>query len=109
MDKKAFGERLKRAREERGLTQEGLAELVDYSPDHISVVERGVQVPRLDKLVEISNALNVSIDGLLGNDLTVSSTLQASFLSSRLAKLPYEKQKSVLTILESLIKEFEMD
>ena len=40
MDQVALGKRIKAARERVGMTQEELAAAVDYSVDHVSVVER---------------------------------------------------------------------
>ena len=48
MDMKAVGRRIKMAREEKNLTQEDLASLVDISSTHISVIERGLKVVKLD-------------------------------------------------------------
>ena len=45
MDQVALGKRIKAARERVGMTQEELAAAVDYSVDHVSVVERGVKPP----------------------------------------------------------------
>ena len=42
MDQIALGKRIKAAREKACMTQEELAAAVDYSVDHMSVVERGV-------------------------------------------------------------------
>ena len=66
MDQVALGKRIKAARERVGMTQEDLAAAVDYSVDHVSVVERGVKPPKLEKLVAIANVLNVGTDELLG-------------------------------------------
>ena len=60
MDQIALGKRIKAARERAGMTQEELAAAVDYSVDHMSVVERGVKAPKLDKLVAIANVLKVA-------------------------------------------------
>ena len=62
MDLKAVGLRIKQAREAKNLTQENLAALVDLSPTHISVIERGMKTVRLDKFIAIANALDVSAD-----------------------------------------------
>ena len=43
MDQIALGKRIKAAREKACMTQEELAAAVDYSVDHMSVVERGVK------------------------------------------------------------------
>ena len=65
MDQKAIGRRIKAARERKGLTQEELAEEVDLSPMHVSVIERGVKLPKLETLINRANALDVSADVLL--------------------------------------------
>ena len=65
MDLKAVGQRIKSAREAKNLTQEELAALVNLSPTHVSVIERGLKVTKLDTFVAIANALDVSADTLL--------------------------------------------
>ena len=65
MDQIAIGTRIKAARERVHLTQEQLAEIVDISPTHMSVIERCVKTPKLDTFVRIANALGVSTDALL--------------------------------------------
>ena len=45
MDQAAIGSRIKASRERAHLTQEQLAEIVDISPTHMSVIERGVKTP----------------------------------------------------------------
>lgn len=72
MDLKAVGLRIKQAREAKNLTQENLAALVDLSPTHISVIERGIKTVRLDKFIAIANALDVSADSLLVDVVTHS-------------------------------------
>ena len=64
MDLKAVGQRIKSAREAKNLTQEELAALVNLSPTHVSVIERGLKVTKLDTFVAIANALDVSADTL---------------------------------------------
>lgn len=60
MDAKAVGQRIRAARERKHLTQEELAALVDISPTHVSVIERGTKIPRMDTFVAIANVLEVS-------------------------------------------------
>ena len=66
MDQVAIGARIKAARERVHLTQEQLAEIIDISPTHMSVIERGVKGMRLSTFLKIANALNVSTDELFG-------------------------------------------
>ena len=77
MDMKAVGLRIKKAREAKKLTQEDLAALVELSPTHISVIERGLKTVKLDKFVAIANALDVSADSLLV-DVAIHSVERAS-------------------------------
>lgn len=61
-----FPERLRRAREVRGLTQAQLAEKIQRTYNVISNLERGVQVPSADQIVKLCDALRVPADWLLG-------------------------------------------
>ena len=59
------GDRIKNYREAKNLTQAELAELVGCSANHISAIERGLYCTRIDTLIALSNALEVSTDILL--------------------------------------------
>jgi DNA-binding XRE family transcriptional regulator len=52
-------------REQRGLTQVQLAELVGVNKFHISNIERGKATPSVKLLIKIANILNVSVDDLI--------------------------------------------
>lgn len=69
MDTKAMGQRIQLAREERCMTQRGLAEAVGCTPQHISAIERGAKTPTLETFVAIANALLVPADVLLQDAL----------------------------------------
>ena len=107
MDQVALGKRIKAARERVGMTQEDLAAAVDYSVDHVSVVERGVKPPKLEKLVAIANVLNVGTDELLQDSLIAATMLRATELSERLKTLSPDGQRKVMNVLEALITEFQ--
>ncbi len=69
LDYKAIGKRIKIARIKTDLTQEKLAELVDISPTHMSNIETGTTRVSLTTIVHIANALNVTTDDLLCDDV----------------------------------------
>lgn len=62
-----IGERVRQARQARGLSQADLAELLNVSDGYISKVELGKNAMTVTVLVKLSDALNVSADWLLRN------------------------------------------
>ena len=105
MDLKDVGLRIKKTREAKGLTQEELAALVDLSPTHISVIERGQKIPKLDTLVAIANALDVSADSLLRDVVAQSVNGVVNDLSASITKLPLKEQKRVIRAIEAYVQE----
>lgn len=59
-----FGQVLQEARRAKGLTQEDLAALMDYSRVQISYLETGVREPSLEALLRLEPALDME-DGEL--------------------------------------------
>ena len=105
MDLKAIGQRIKLAREAKGLTQEQLAEIVALSASHISVIERGIKPPKLETLVKILNILKVDANFILADVLSVSNEITSSLLSKKLSALSETQQKKILRVLDTLIQE----
>ena len=62
---KAIGKRIKIARIRADLTQEQLAEAVDLSPTHLSNIETGTTRVSLTSIVNLANALSVTVDDFL--------------------------------------------
>ncbi len=62
--KKEFGEKIKRMRKNRNLTQEQLAEMIDISPRNLSGIEVGANFVKAETLEKILTALNVSMEDL---------------------------------------------
>ena len=105
MDAKAVGQRIRAAREKKNLTQEDLAALVEISPTHMSVIERGAKIPRLDTFVAIANALGVSADALLIDVVECSTEGIANELSTRISKLPQREQRKILGAVQILTED----
>jgi transcriptional regulator with XRE-family HTH domain len=104
MDLKAVGQRIKMAREAKNLTQEELAAMVNLSSTHVSVIERGLKVTKLDAFVAIANALEVSADTLLIDVVAHSVDGVANELSDLISKLPLDEQKRILNAVRALVE-----
>jgi len=102
MDQIAIGARIKAAQDRVHLTQEQLAEIIDISPTHMSVIERGVKTPKLDTFVRIANALGVSTDALLQDVVVpVNDSIMAE-LSARIGRMPQKDQERILNAIRAL-------
>jgi transcriptional regulator with XRE-family HTH domain len=62
---KQFGQRVRKARLERDLTQEALAAKADIDRAFLSGIERGVQNPTLFTIQAIADALEMRIGKLM--------------------------------------------
>lgn len=69
-----IGKRVKEVRKQHHLSQAQLAELADLSPQYLSQIETAKKQASLQSLINISKALNVSLDDLLiGNQIEKKS------------------------------------
>ncbi len=99
MDAKAVGQRIKTAREKKNLTQEDLAALIDISPTHVSVIERGTKIARMDTFVAIANVLGVSADSLPIDVVDQATKSVASELSAAIDELPRDEKMRILKVV----------
>ncbi|MFI3300404.1 MAG: helix-turn-helix transcriptional regulator [Candidatus Gastranaerophilales bacterium] len=60
-----IGKNIRVERARKGYSQEGLAELADTTRRTISMVEAGLQHPKLISMLKIANALELDINELL--------------------------------------------
>ena len=76
IDDMIFGQKLRKLRESKGLTQQQLAERLGYKTNsYISDVESGHFIPSRDKLKKIAKALDVPFKVL--EDMLLESRLEA--------------------------------
>lgn len=64
--KENFGERIKRLRYEKGLTQEQVAMLLQVNRKAVSHYENNLREPSFDILIQMADLYRVSTDYLLG-------------------------------------------
>jgi transcriptional regulator with XRE-family HTH domain len=61
----SFGRIIKNLREERGISQEILADRADLNRSYVGEVERGTAMPSLSTITKLARALNLSAADLL--------------------------------------------
>lgn len=67
---KMLSKNLKIFREQKGLTQENVAEALNVVRQTISKWEKGISVPDADMLIRLAEVLDVSVSELIGSDVT---------------------------------------
>lgn len=65
-DIKIFGERLRAAREQKGISQKSVAELLGVTRTQVSDIENGKTGTSMARLVTLAEFYHVSTDYLLG-------------------------------------------
>jgi transcriptional regulator with XRE-family HTH domain len=100
----AFPERLRVARTERELSQEGLARRANLQPSAISHFETGTRKPSFDNLRRLADALEVTTDYLLGRVDEMQETAGADRLHRHLNRLSTADRDVADSILKALAK-----
>jgi|SRR5271157_3393030 len=100
-----FSERLRRTREDKGLSQGDLAHKSGLQPSAISHFESGRRSPSFDNLKRLADALAVTIDYLMGRESTPKSAGPvAQQLFRNFEQLSAEDQDNLSTFADFLAK-----
>lgn len=104
MDYYAIGQRIRKIRKARGLSQEQLAEKVGISTTHMSHIETANTKLSLAVFVDIAEALETQTDALLYDDSRESVSRSLEELS-RLLEGCDAKQARIITEIAKATKE----
>lgn len=99
-----FPERLRAAREKRGLSQGDLAGRAGLQASAISHFETGTRKPSFDNLRRLADALDVTTDYLLGRVTDAQALAGADRLHRHLDRLTSEDREVAEEILQLLAK-----
>lgn len=102
LDFALIGKRIKEVRTDRHLTQEYLANASDVNVSHISNIETNKVKVSLTLLVSICNAMNVTVDYILGNEYKAPTTAYEIELLNTVDKLDSSKKEQLLRIAKVL-------
>jgi transcriptional regulator with XRE-family HTH domain len=101
---------VRRLREERGLSQTELAKKTGLQPSAISHFETDRRTPSFDNLRRLSDALNVSVDHLIGrDDLPTAAGPLADRVLTSFVKLSSSDQEALAAMAEALASKTQND
>ena len=109
VDYESIGKRIKHYRTEKKISQEDLGDRVAVNAQHISNIEAARRYPSLELIIYIANALDVSADDLLTDNLKHSSSPVGTEIHDLLLDCNRD-EKAILTrtliFLKGLLSEF---
>ena len=105
LDYTIIGERLKKARTDKKMTQERLAEKLDVSIAFLSRIERGNSHVNLKRLSQICEILGVSEGYILHGASSNSENYLTSEFNDILNSVSPEKQKLIYKIAKVICEE----
>ena len=109
IDYESIGKRIKQFRVNKGMSQTELANIIYVNNQHISRAESGKVTLSLDLVVSIANALDVSADDLLAENLNVTSSAIGDELSIVFSKCNNTEKAmfiEIFTFLKSLFDKY---
>ena len=104
MDKTALGKRLREVRLKKGYTQQALAAQAEIGEVYLGEIERGLKMPSMNTFIKVTEALEISADYILRDDLTSGSVFIFDEITEKLKDLTPQQRKTATEILDAYIK-----
>lgn len=101
MDTVLIGNRIKEARKLREITADALSEKIGIAAQTLRHIESGANKTRLQTLINIADALNVSVDYLLGRVPSPQETLSAEIKSAY--GLTEHQEKMLRVMMDNIV------
>jgi transcriptional regulator with XRE-family HTH domain len=103
-----FAQKLKKLREKKGLSQQGLAEKAGTNKMRISKYETGKSTPGIDILGKIAKALDVTTDYLIFDNVPHKDRIEVKDLELMekfhdVEQLSEEDRKTIKTLLDAML------
>ena len=109
--RKAFGARLKTLRKNKKWTQKELANKLNIGLSQYNKYECGMHIPPIEKLIQISNLFDTTLDYLLKGNETDMTELHSIKLMKRFREMvnfDEEEQDAILQVLDAMIMKNKM-
>ena len=103
MERVALGERIRESRIKKGYTQQNLAEQADVGVVYISEIERGIKMPSLNIFIKLIDALDVSADYILRNEISSGKEYVCLEITEKLLALSPRQRKTATDILNAYL------
>ena len=106
MDSVTLGKRIREQRKQMDLSQEQFAEMLDISSRYLSEIERGLKMPSINTFIKFVNAVDISADVLLRDEVRAAKPYvlnELNELTEKMKDLSPPKLKLVRSVLDALL------
>ncbi|MCB9222846.1 MAG: helix-turn-helix transcriptional regulator [Crocinitomicaceae bacterium] len=100
-----FNDRMMQVRKGKNLSREELGKLIGTSGAIVGRYERGDMKPSIEIATKIAEALEVSLDYLVGSANAVVKDKKMLYRLELLEKISPEDKNTILKVMDSLLKE----
>lgn len=109
MDKSTLGKKLRQIRAEKGYTQQCLAEKAGIGNVYLGEIERGLKMPSLNSFIRIIEALNVSADYILREELSSGKEYIYDEITQKMQNLTPKQRKTASDILNAYLQNLQTE
>lgn len=99
-----LGKNINTVRKERGMTAEKLSELCNINATYLRQIEGGLKVPSLPVFIAICNALKISPDYLLKEELTGNEISKIKELESLWENASPSRQEIAAVMIRAVLE-----
>lgn len=110
--RQAFGKRLKELRKQKGWTQKELANKLDIRYSHLNKYESGMHAPPLEKLIQLADIFEVSLDYLVMGQPMEESPIRNEVLFKRFKLLETfddQDKDTVIRVIDAIIAQRQVE
>ena len=104
MDKSELGKKLRDARQKKGYSQQVLAEIADIGNVYLGEIERGLKMPSLNTFIKLIEALDISADYILRDELASGKEYIYDEITQKLKSLTPKQRKTAADILDAYLR-----
>ena len=103
MERAALGKKIRESRIKKGYTQQDLADRAHVGVVYISEIERGIKMPSLNIFIKIIDALGVSADYILRDEISTGKEYVCMEITEKLIALTPSQRKTATDILNAYL------
>lgn len=104
MEKAVLGMRIRESRLKKGYTQQVLAEQAQIGEVYLGEIERGMKMPSLNSFIKLIEALGISADYVLRDELSSGGEYVRDEITEKLRNLTPGQRKIAADILDAYLR-----